>query len=126
MSEKVPTFLSSEIADSGHWGRQVLQCESQNELRKLLVLPREKSLTLKRFGYWLIGCLAVVVAGSLGNLIPWNMYRNVNETMEGGWKRSIIDQSVMYFTPTYLWILGIGFIAWTLAVIAYYLIEDNS
>lgn len=125
MTEPHVVIHANDITDAGTLGRQVLRTGSTEELRKLLVLPRKKSVTLERVGWWLVGSIISLVVASVIAVGYWSSTRTVKETLEGGWTRNVIDYNVSY-VATFVPIAAVCLAVWTIGYVAWALIEDNS
>lgn len=116
---------SGDITDAGELGRRILQSRSTEEVRKFLVLPRTRSITLENVGWWLVGVLGALAISGVLAVAYWSQTRTIKETLEGGWTRTVIDYSVSYvaiFAP----VGAITVLLWTLVFVAYRLVADNS
>lgn len=79
----------------------------------------------ERLGYWLIGAVIATIVGAVVAVATWSELRTVQETMEGGWTRNVIDDTVAYL-PIFGWATGACLLAWTVVWLGYWMIEDNS
>ena len=74
-------------------------------------------------GYWLGGGVITAVIAAIVSAFVWTEVRSTRETMEGGWTRTVYDDT------TYLdvagWGLLIALTIWTLGSIAYWLTEGK-
>lgn len=118
-------ILSADITDAGSLGRKVLQARTTEEIRKLLVLPRKRSVTLERLGWWTVGAMVSLAVASVLAVAYWSQTRTIKESMEGGWTRTVIDYDVSYL-EIFTWVAPIVLAVWTVGFVAFVLIEDNS
>jgi hypothetical protein len=74
-------------------------------------------------GYWLSGVLVTTAVAGLISLGIWHSARTGVERMEGGWSRTVIDQTVAY-SDTFWPIVLVALAIWTIGSIAYWLVND--
>lgn len=118
------TIVSADITDAGSLGRTVLQARTMDDLRKLFIVPRKRSRTLEQIGFWLVGCLLSLVVAGVIAVAYWSQTRTIQETMEGGWTRKVIDYNVSY-AAIFLPIAVVCLAVWTIGYVAFRLVEDS-
>jgi hypothetical protein len=76
-------------------------------------------------GVWIAGLVGSIIIGSAIGWLIWDGARKDKQEMEGGWSRVVTDESLPYWgyaIPTVLILQAL----WTLAMVAYYLINSGS
>lgn len=82
-----------------------------------------KSKVRELTGWWLTGAIGVtVVAAGIADLI-WNEIRSNTEKMEGGWTRTVYDNT--NYLPVFAWTCAIGIGVWSLGFLACWLVEGT-